>query len=129
MMKRLLLALLLLLASGAASAEWTAIDSADHLIIYVDRATIRRNGNLVKMWSMADYKKAQVIDGQYGLSSRSQSEYDCKEEMHRNLALAFFSGQMGSGTVNSTGDGTLRWRPVAPGSIAEALWEVACGKK
>ena len=67
---------MLLVVSGAASAEWTAVIEADEFIYYVDRTTIRRNGNFVKMWSLADFNKAEVINGKSNLSERSQYEYD-----------------------------------------------------
>ena len=121
--------LLLLLVSGAASAEWTYADESDDSITYVDRTTIRRNGNFVKMWRLADYKKAEVVEGKSDLSSRAQDEYDCAEERMRRLALTAFSGQMGSGAVNYTDSDTQKWAPVAPRSIREILWKIACGKK
>ena len=128
-MKKLLMGLLMLLVSGAAVAEWTIVDVDDELALFVDRTTIRRNGNFVKMWSLIDYKKAKVFEGTSDLSERSQYEYDCKEERMRRLALTTFSGQMGSGAVTYTNSDTGNWVPVAPGSVAEAHWKIACGKK
>ena len=53
-MKRLLLITLLVLSHGPVYAEWVAIKK-DYLsstlqTVYVDPATIRREGNLVTMW-------------------------------------------------------------------------------
>ena len=97
-MKRLLMGLLLVMTATAASAEWTRVDSKDEFISYVDRATIRRNGNLVKMWGLADYKTVQksASTGASYLSSKAQDEYDCKEEKWRLLAFTRFDGKMGS---------------------------------
>ena len=128
-MMKLLIGLMLLVVSGAASAEWTAEDGNDEFTLYVDKTTIRRNGNFVKMWDLVDYKKAKVIGGKSNLSARAQNEYDCKEEKVRTLALATFSGQMGSGAVNYTDSDTGNWVPVGPGSVAETMWKIACGKK
>ena len=118
----------MLLASGAASAEWTDVGENEEFIQYVDRSTIRRNGNFVKMWDLVDYKKAKVIGGKSNLSARAQNEYDCKEERRRFLAYTNFSGQMGSGAINYTDSDTKKWVPVAPGSIGETRWKIACGK-
>jgi len=129
-MKRLLLGLMLLATAGAASAEWTIAGGNDNYIIYVDRATIRRNGNLVKMWSLKDLKTLRKIgDGESYLSDKGQHEYDCKEEKMRLLAFTYFSGQMGSGKVVLSDSDPGKWSPIEPGSVAEALWKIACGKK
>ena len=127
-MKSLLMGLMLLVTAGAASAEWTAVNEDDQFVDYVDRSTIRRNGNFVKMWDLSDFKKADVIGGKSILSLRTQCEYDCKEERTRVLAQAFFSGQMLSGTVTYTDNKTGEWTPVAPGSVSETHWKIACGK-
>ena len=128
-MMKLLMGLMLLVVSGAAIADWTAVGENDELIQYVDRETIRRNGNFVKMWSLADYKKAKVFGGKSDLSSRGQQEYDCKDEKRRFLAFTTFSGQMGSGAVTYNDSDTEKWVPVAPGSVGVTLWKIACGKE
>ena len=138
MMKRLLLGLMLLVTAGAASAasaasaEWTAVGGTGELIQYVDRATIRKSGNLVKMWDLADYKTVRTSPstGVSYFSDKGQREYDCKEEKVRQLAFTWFDGQMGSGkVVYNTSETSMKWSPIQPGSIGEALWKVACGKK
>ena len=131
-MKRLLLGLMLLVTATAASAEWTRIASGGNgeLIEYVDRATIRRNGNLVKMWDLADHKTIQKgAAGESYLSSKSQQEYECKEEKVRTLAFTWFDEQMGNGkVVYSVGNARGEWSPIEPESMGEALWKIACGK-
>ena len=128
-MKRLLLGLMLLLVSGAASAEWTSVGASDEHIQYVDKGSIRRNGNSVKMWGLMDYKTVEKTDGKSYLSSKEQREYDCKEERTRLLAFLWFSGQMGSGKVVLSNSVTsMTWDPIAPGSVGVTLWTIACGK-
>ena len=131
-MKPLLLGLMLLVTAGAAIAEWTIAGFSDEADKYVDIATIRRNGNLVKMWDLADFKTKMVRTdtGDTYLSSKMQSEYDCKEEKVRILAFNWFSGQMGSGkVVYLDHDPSDKWSPISPGSVNEILWKIACGKK
>ena len=127
-MKQLLLGLMLLVVSGTASAAWTVADENANNTLYVDRSTIRRSGNFVKMWNLFDYKKAKVIRGDSNLSARTQDEYDCAVEKLRQLAFTTFSGQMGSGAVNYTDSDTGKWEPVAPGSMGETMWKIACGR-
>ena len=130
MTKRLLMGLILVMTATAAMAEWTRVDSSDEFILYVDRATIIRNGHLVKMWGLYDLKTVQTgAAGDSYLSDKAQSEYDCKEEKVRTLALIFFSGQMGNGKVVYSDSDTMKWIPVPPGSFGATLWKIACGKK
>ena len=128
-MKKLLLTMLMLMVTTTASAEWTISGFSDSFIQYVDRATIRRNGNFVKMWNLRDYMAMQTIADVSYFSSKRQLEYDCKEERSRRLAVSFFSGRMGNGNVVLNDNEPDKWGPIQPESIGEALWKVACGKK
>ena len=127
-MNRLLMGLMLLVTATAASAEWTVASGDDEVIQYVDKGSIRRNGNLVKMLDLIDFKTVQTVSGDSYLSDKAQSEYDCKEEKVRTLALIFFSGQMGNGKVVYSDSDTMKWIPVPPGSFGATLWKIACGK-
>ena len=127
-MKRLLVVLLLVMSANS-YAEWTPFSGNDEFTDYIDRTTIRRNGNFVKIWSLTDYKTVQNYPGNSSLSGKTQSEYDCKEERKRTLAFSWFSGQMGNGTLVYSNSDTGKWSPIQPGSIGEATWEVACGKR
>ena len=127
-MKRLLLGLTLLVTATAASAEWTISSGNDEYIQYVDTATIRRNGNLVKMWILSDYKEVEVFAGKSFLSIRALSEYDCKDEKIRVLSENGFSGQMGKGRISYNDEDPKKWFAVAPGTNGEAQWKIACGK-
>jgi len=118
------------MTAGAANAEWTDIGATGIYIQSVDRATIRRNGNLVKMWGLKDYKTMQTVAGDSFLSSKTQAEYNCKEDRSRTLAFLWFDGQMGNGkVVYSNGNLKDEWAPITPGSVAERLWKIACGKQ
>jgi hypothetical protein len=119
-----------LLCCGTASAEWTWSGGNDQFNHYVDRATIRRSGNFVKMWDLFDYKTVQkAAGGESYLSGKTQWEFDCKEEKSRMLAFTWFDEKMGSGKVVYSDNDTGKWAPIQPESIGEALWKIACGKK
>ena len=91
-----LLITLLLLCNGPAYAEWELAsgDDSAKLTVYVDRDTIRRNGNLVKMWQLYDYKAVQTVAGDSLLSIQRHNEYDCAGERTRMLAYTWFSSNM-----------------------------------
>ena len=129
-MTRLFLITLLLLSSSPVYAEWVWIDdkAKDGMTTYANPDTIRRKGDLVKMWTLFDFKTAEHVADTTHLSFKEQDEYDCTKLRTRRLAGRFFSGNMGSGKVvysNATKD---KWGPVPPGSVSHDLWKLACSK-
>lgn len=124
-MRKAILMVVLAVVSNSAMAEWVKIGSGGGSTSYADPTTIRKNGNMVKMWSLSDYV---TPTGRLSyMSSKTLDEYDCKEEQSRMLTSSVFSRNMGEGEVVFAGPGDLRWVPVAPGSEAKVLWNFACG--
>jgi surface-adhesin protein E len=125
-----LLITLLVLSSGPAGAEWVAIGSTDDgMTAYADPDTIRRKGEMVKMWSLFDFQIMQYVEGIPSLSKKGHSEYDCAEERLRLLALEEYSGNLGKGKVVYSDAIEQPWKPVVPRSVDQALWKLACDKK
>lgn len=131
MTRLLLITLLILLCSGPVYAEWVKVsdDTQGDMTAYVKPDTVRRNEEMVRMWVLFDFKTMQPVSDQTYLSIKGQLEYDCDGERQRTLTGTNFSGNMGGGrAVGSTSrEGT--WRPVLQESVAQDLWEFACGKK
>ena len=123
--------MLLILSSQPAYAEWVLVSGDDEagLKVYVDTATLRRNGNLAKMWQLYDYKTVQTVAGDSLLSMKRFNEYDCTEERTRMLGYTWFSSNMGNGNVVYSTTEQLPWEPVVPRTINRTLWKVACEKK
>jgi hypothetical protein len=120
---------LLVLNTGPAFAEWVAIGSSDSLggyTVYVDPETIRRKGDLVMVWALTDYTTIQTVADRQFLSSKAHNEFDCAEERQRELAVTWFSGNMGNGNGVWTNFGETTWRPVAPRSVGAGVWDFAC---
>lgn len=127
-MRRAALITLLAVASSGAAAQWVEVGSNDNTTIYADPATIRKAGDLVKMWHLIDYTKARGIDGlKPYMSARALDEYDCKLARTRMLSIAVHSGNMGEGEVLGTSTDPGKWQPVLPDSLVETLWAFACG--
>jgi hypothetical protein len=130
-MTRLILIMLLVLSYGPAYAEWVEVSANKKagVIAYADPDTIRRKGDLVKMWSLFDLKTTQTVGGNSYLSIKTQQTYDCAEDRSRALAYTKFSGNMGHGAEVYSGSVEQKWNPVTPMSVGQELWKVACGKK
>lgn len=130
-MKKTILTLLLAAMSTGAMAEWVRFGSNDERVVYADPSTIRRNGNIAKMWSMHDLTVQSGKPNERHRSLKALDEFDCAGERYRNLALLFYSGQMADGKVvssfnysGSPGD----WQHVVPETGSEYGFKIACGK-
>lgn len=123
--KTLLLALMLV--TSFAWAEWVIVSSTDQVNYYVDPATIRKNSNLRKVWTIQDLKQRHK-DGE--ISRRSRNEYDCDGERYRVLALTTHSEPMANGTTLTTNDFEIpdRWTQIAPETISERVLKIVCAK-
>lgn len=124
-MTRTVLAVLLLSATSA-WAEWTYVEGTDDFDAYVDLATIRKKGNVVKTWTLREYGAVKKIRGRIFLSTKAQEEFDCSEERFRVLYMAWFSRATGAGDVVGAFAEPTKWEPVAPGSLGEALFKIVC---
>jgi len=119
--------LILMLFSTNAGAEWTPVGVSSNLQrYYADSSTIRRQGNLVKMWTLVDHKTAQKTEGIGFSSGKAQYEYDCDAGLRRLLYFQLHSGSMGQGEVVYTDADPSAWEPTSPDSVAESLWKFAC---
>jgi hypothetical protein len=120
------------LSSVPAYAEWVGIGYSESLggySVYVDPTTIRHKGDLVKVWSLTDYMTMQTVADHSFLSSKAQNEFDCVEERQHELAVTWFSGNMGNGNGVWNNSDETNWRPVAPGSVGEGVWKFACAAR
>jgi len=125
-MNKLINALLiaLLFVSGSASAGWVEVAESKVLSLYIDPTTIRKDGNLRKVWEIQDLKQRNK-DGE--LSRRARIEYDCKNERSRPLSLTTFSEPMANGmSLFQSRAESNQWDDIPPRSLAEAVLKIVC---
>jgi surface-adhesin protein E len=129
MRKSILMMLLAVVSSSAAAVEWVRVERNETTDIYADPATIRRRGDMVKIWILFDHKTPKVFVDKPYRSFMEQDEFDCDEERERQLAGSYHSGNMAEGDVVYTNSNPGKWSPVAPGTVGEILWKIGCGKR
>lgn len=129
------LIIFLFLSSIPAYAEWVAVEK-DYLLpglqtVYVDPESIRREGNLVTIWQLIDFKWMQGNPrGPHRfLSTKTHKQFDCVGKRVRLLAFTEFSRGMGTGMPRDGYVDKDNWLPVEAESMSHALWEAACGKE
>ena len=84
-MHKAILMMILAVVSSSAMAEWDKLGATNVSTVYVEPTTIRKSVNKVKMWSLENFNSVQVVIGKKYLSTKTQDEYDCKEEQYRTL--------------------------------------------
>ena len=107
-------------------SEWVLIDGNEKARVYVDPETIQRKGAFVTMWVLDDLQTAHTRGSDRYLSSRAQEEHDCRERRFRVLAVANFSGSMGSGKEIYTSSAESKWASIPAGTLAHSVWKFAC---
>lgn len=124
-MKKFIFTLLMFL-SYSAWAEWVLVSESTNARLYIDPATIRREGTLRKYWKLTDLK---VRDKDGDMSWRTRAETDCKEERERFTSLTTFSESMLGGRVTRTSDfPNDEWRDIAPGTVMATVMRYVCAK-
>ena len=129
-LKRAIAAILLAgVSAGAAAEVWIEISRSEDYRAYADPSSIRRDGDIVKMWSMFDYAKPQPgLPGKQYQSTRRQYEYDCKQARARPLAVSSHAAREGKGEALASVSVKYEWRAVATDSADEYLLKFACKK-
>jgi hypothetical protein len=129
---------LLALSGEPVNAGWVVVEK-DYLdpgiqTLYVDPDSIDREGNLVTIRQLTDYKWMQgnAGFGPFGLgphrflSTITRKQFDCRATLVRLLAFTEFSRAMGTGIAANGYVDQGAWLPVEPESINHALWELVC---
>lgn len=123
------------LTSGQARAEWVALDARyqSHPLqtTYIDPGTTRREGHVVALSALIDWKAMQGGRTPTRFySTKVTKQVDCAQNKVRALAATDYYGNMGTGEVIGGGGYTSEghWVAVEPRTINEGVWSAVCGK-
>lgn len=132
-MKQFLLIILLILTPIVAFAEWRVVErdyfSPGLQTVYVDPVNLLRDGNLVTIWQLIDYKWMQgnYVGTPRFLSTTARKQFDCVDRRVRLLSFTEYYGHMATGIAAMGYVTTDQWQTVEPRTLNQALWEIACG--
>jgi len=111
------------------AADWVNIGITDSVVFGIDRASLERDGNVRRVWSMLDYRQPQKnSQGKTYLSSRMLLEFDCLHKQARSRSLAIYSGAHLSGEALTSEGVIAEWQPVPPSSPVFTIMQHACEK-
>ena len=118
---------LVALSMCANAADWVALGLADLGTYGIDRASIEKDGNMRRVWTMLDYREPQKsAQGKTYLSSRALMEMECAKRQVRTRSMALFSGHNLGGEA-LTSEGIFdQWQSVPPNSPVFTMFKVVC---
>lgn len=132
-MKKIFFGTLLLswsLAGNNALAEWVWVGNSDKVTAYADPSSIRKRLNIVKIWTLFDYKVEAVLsDGSPYMSVMRETEFNCKDGFQRMTGYAIHAGKLGKGKLLESGNEPQEWKPVSRAGIAVLMKKYACSKE
>ena len=125
--------LLLVLSPSLVFAEWVVVErdyfSPGLQTIYVDPTSLQRDGNLVTISQLIDYKWMQgnYVGTPRFLSTTARKQFDCTGRRVRSLTLTEYYGHMATGVAMSSYFANNQWLPIERQTLNHALFEIACG--
>jgi hypothetical protein len=126
---------LLVHAPAEAAAEWVALEARyqSHPLqkVYIDLNTIHREGNIVTLSAMIDWKTMQGGRSPTRFySSILTKQFDCVARRFLTVTSTEFYGHMGTGEIIGGGSYTSEglWVAIDPGTINQGLWKRVCEK-
>ena len=115
----------LILLSSTALADWVQVGESNDGIFYFDPDTVRKDGDLRKVWGIQDLKDRDK-DGEK--SRRYREEYDCKGARKRYLSATTHSGSMAGGDTLMTVSEPSPWSEIRPESVGDDILKLVCAE-
>ncbi len=112
--------------------RWTLVSkSADGSISsYIDKNSIRSNGNTVVWWQLDSYKEKMPGTERTIFSNIAKTEGDCVRDGRKDLYVAFYDQKMGKGNkVLESKIPAEEWTYNTPGSVYFSVLRYACENK
>ena len=126
-LKQIIVAVVLTVSAVPVMAGWMKYSESDESDQYIDLSSIRKSGDLRKVWQMWDYR----IRGKYGQSSQTlRTEFNCKDETTRLLVVNGYEEPLANGKVLSsvTHNNDQRF-DIPPDTAGARALELVCSKK
>jgi hypothetical protein len=118
---------------NAASEPWTLVRSEPTIAYYLDKETVRKQGEYLTYWIMVNFNYDPKFDGAEPYKSAQLLRYaNCATREQDTKSLLQYHAPMGRGEPTwalTFEDDTMRMEPVEPGSVGAQILEIACSVK
>ena len=120
----------IILIAFSVKAEWAYITGVtsknSKSALYVDAKTAKRNGNLVRIWTMMDYEKMKISGNYKYKSEKRLQEYDCKEDLSRSKSIHIYKENMGDGGMIFSHTESTEWKTIIPDTPDHMMATALC---
>ncbi len=97
-------------------------------ILYLDRDSLQKQGNIQRVMSTQDFHRVQNLDGYEYLSAKAWYEVDCTAKKVRQVSLEVFPENMAMGGAVHTKTEPQPWADADDNSRPGIVWRGVCGK-
>lgn len=97
-------------------------------ILYLDRDSIEKQGNIQRVMSTQDFHRVQNLDGHDYLSAKAWYEVDCAAKKIRQVSLEVFPENMAMGGAVYSKTEAQDWTDADNNSRPGVVWKGVCGK-
>lgn len=122
----------LVLSPTLVFASWETVTrdyfSSGLQTVFVDKSSLKRDGNLATISLLVDYKWMQgnYVGTPRFLSTTALKQFDCGAQRVRPLSFTDYYGHMATGTAMMAHIEYDKWQRIEPQTLNQALWEIAC---
>lgn len=128
-MRNVILMMLLAVVSNSAAAEWSEVRQNAFDRDYIDRNSIRWDGETAYMSNLVNFDRFRVLgNGERYLSMQASRKYDCKNPQSRIVQVSWYAENMGLGPMVAKDDQPYNWVLYESSVSTQLLWKLACGK-
>ena len=113
----------MLFVTNSAWADWVNVGESAGNNFYIDPSTIRKDGDLRKVWGIQDLSKRDV-DGE--MSRRYREEYDCRAARKRFLSATTHSEPMAAGSTLVSTNEASDWMDIRPNTVGDDILKKVC---
>lgn len=112
-------------------AKEILLTSANGIDVYVDDSTVKRSGDLARVWVTFSLSVPERrMNGETYLSFKTLREIDCTLERYRFLFISHHSEPLGRGRIlSSETTESDKFSYTAPGTLNHAVIKYACTQK
>ena len=123
-MKKIFLVALAVLASSA-QADWVKMGETDEGSLYIDTATVLRDGHVRQVWELTDLTQR---DEGGELSRRTRVQYDCKQGRTQVLSISTHWEPMAAGATLFSVAREGAWKAVPPETAYAKAFDLLCAQ-